>query len=91
MNNNREKRNDLQRLIHKEDAEIEKIQQDINMLTDRLSNMMESTSVKRTQLQTLDNCILDTENAYQKILDSSNALLGVLKRETKSLESKRYH
>jgi hypothetical protein len=52
--------------------------------------MMESASVKRTQLQNLENCILDAENAYQKIITSSNALLGVLKRETKSFESKRY-
>jgi prophage DNA circulation protein len=68
--------------------EIDKIQQEMNMLSDRLSTMMQSTSVKRTQLQTLENCILDTENAYRKIIDSSNALLGVLKRETKAFDSK---
>lgn len=80
----------MQRIIQKEDTEIERIQQEINLLSDRLSSMMKSTSVKRSQIQKLENCILEAENAYQKIITSSNALLGVLKRETNSFESKHY-
>ena len=78
----REKREEVNRQILKEEEEKAKIQKDLSLLTDRLSKINESLARKVQARNEYDKTIQETEAAYMKILESSQTLLHVLKRET---------
>jgi Sjoegren syndrome nuclear autoantigen 1 len=85
----REKREELNRLILKEEEDKAKVQKEIAVLTDRLKKVNESL-VRKTQARNeYDKTIQETEAAYMKILESSQTLLHVLKRESVSLTKKK--
>jgi len=85
----REKREELNKQILKEEEEKVKIQKELSILTEKLSKINESL-VRKTQARTeYDRTIQETEAAYMKILESSQTLLHVLKRETVNLSKKR--
>ena len=73
----------------KEEEEKAKIQKDLSILTDRLSKINESLSRKNQARNEYDKTIQETEAAYMKILESSQTLLQVLKRETVNLTKKK--
>ena len=85
----REKREEVNRQILKEEEEKAKIQKDLSILTDRLSKINESLSRKNQARNEYDKTIQETEAAYMKILESSQTLLHVLKRETVNLGKKK--
>jgi len=79
----------VNRQILKDEEEKAKIQKDLSILTDRLSKLNEAL-VKRTQARSeYDKTIQETEAAYMKILESSQTLLHVLKRESLTLTKKK--
>jgi|ERR1712216_1106785 len=85
----REKREELNRQILKEEEDKAKIQKELSILTDRLQKINESL-VRKTQARNeYDKTIQETEAAYMKILESSQTLLHVLKRETVNLTKKK--
>jgi Sjoegren syndrome nuclear autoantigen 1 len=85
----REKREELNRQIMKEEEDKGKIQKELSLLTDRLQKINESL-VRKTQARNeYDKTIQETEAAYMKILESSQTLLHVLKRETVNLTKKK--
>merc|ERR1712196_215677 len=85
----REKREELNRQILKEEEDKGKIQKELSVLTDRLQKINESL-VRKTQARNeYDKTIQETEAAYMKILESSQTLLHVLKRETVNLSKKK--
>ncbi|KAF4675390.1 syndrome nuclear autoantigen 1 [Perkinsus chesapeaki] len=85
----REKREELNRQILKEEEDKGKIQKELAVLTDRLQRINESL-VRKTQARNeYDKTIQETEAAYMKILESSQTLLHVLKRETVNLTKKK--
>ena len=53
----------------------------------RLAKINESLAKKITARNEYDKTISETENAYMKILESSQNLLTVLKRESSSIKS----
>lgn len=79
------KRDDLQKGILEEEEEKRKIQNDIRILTERLAKVNEGLSKKMASRNEFDKTIAETEAAYMKILESSQTLLNVLKKETQSL------
>ncbi len=85
----REKREEINRQILKEEEEKAKIQRDLSILTDRLSSINEKLAKKIQARNEYDRTIQETEAAYMKILESSQTLLQVLKRETVSLTKKK--
>lgn len=85
----REKREEVNRTMLKEEEEKAKIQKDLTILTERLSKMNESLARKAQARAEYDRTILETEAAYMKILESSQTLLHVLKRETVQLTKKK--
>lgn len=85
----REKREEINRQILKEEEEKAKIQRDLSILTDRLSSINEALAKKIQARNEYDRTIQETEAAYMKILESSQTLLQVLKRETVSLTKKK--
>ncbi|CAI9739433.1 Hypothetical predicted protein [Octopus vulgaris] len=76
------KRDILKRQIEQEAEEKAKLQSDIHILTERLSKVNESLSRKLSVQNEFDRTICETETAYKKILESSETLLNVLKRES---------
>jgi Sjoegren syndrome nuclear autoantigen 1 len=66
-----------------------KIQRDLSVLTERLSNINEALARKIQARNEYDRTIQETEAAYMKILESSQTLLQVLKRETVNLVKKK--
>ena len=85
----REKREEVNRQILKEEEEKAKIQKDLSLLTDRLSKINESLARKVQARNEYDKTIQETEAAYMKILESSQTLLHVLKRESVNLSKKK--
>ena len=64
------------------------MQNDIRILTDRLTKINESLAKKISTRNDFDRTISETENAYNKILESSQALVHVLKKEAGSLKDR---
>ena len=58
-------------------------------MTDRLQKLNESLTRKQQARNEYDKTIQETEAAYMKILESSQTLLHVLKRESVNLSRKR--
>ena len=85
----REKREEVNRQILREEEEKAKIQKDLSLLTDRLSHINESLARKVQARNEYDKTIQETEAAYMKILESSQTLLHVLKRESVNLSKKK--
>ena len=85
----REKREDINKQISKDEEEKAKIQRDLSKLTDRLAHINEGLARKIQARNEYDRTIQETESAYMKILESSQTLLQVLRRESVSLINKK--
>jgi sjoegren syndrome nuclear autoantigen 1 len=85
----RQKREEINMVILKEEEEKAKIQRDLSILTDRLAKINEGLAKKIQARNEYDRTIQETEAAYMKILESSQTLLHVLKRESVSLTKKK--
>ena len=66
-----------------------KIQREISILSDKLQKINEGLARKVQARNEYDKTITETEAAYMKILESSQTLLHVLKRESVSLTKKK--
>ena len=108
----REKREELNRGILRDEEEKAKIQkvcliayarppissyfcylfivfQELSILSDRLSRINDDLARKMQARNEFDQTIQETEAAYMKILESSQTLLNVLRRETTNLTRKK--
>ena len=85
----REKREQVNKALLKEEKEKSTIQKQLQSLTEKLHKINESISQKITARDDYDKTVRETEAAYMKILESSQTLLSVLKRESVSLVKKR--
>ena len=85
----REKREEIKKQILKEEQDKSRIQMDLSRFTDRLSVINETLAQKVQARNEYDRTIQETEGAYMKILESSQTLLQVLKRESTSLTKKK--
>ncbi|KAF1325136.1 hypothetical protein FI667_g9494, partial [Globisporangium splendens] len=92
----REKREEVNRAMLKEEKEKAKIQNVLHAaaiyvydLTGRLSKINEALARKTQARNEYDRTIQETEAAYMRILESSQTLLHVLKRETVQLTKKK--
>ena len=75
------KRDEIHRQIMVEEEEKDKIQSDLRTLTERLAKITESLSKKYAAQNEYDKTIAETETAYMKIIESSQTLVHVLKKE----------
>jgi len=66
----------------------QQIQVELQQLTKRLAAINESLAKKLDTKQEYDKVIQETEGAYLKILESSQTLLTVLKRESVSMSKR---
>lgn len=79
----RRKREEICDQILVEQEEKVKIQNDLHILSERLGRVSDNLTQKMATRDEFDRTIAETESAYGKILESSQTLLTVLKRETK--------
>jgi len=84
----RRKRDDVHRDITEQEQIKAKIQQDLALMTKRLGEINEDLAKNLQAKSEYDRTIQETETAYMKILQSSQTLLEVLKRETTTLTKK---
>ncbi|XP_064406594.1 microtubule nucleation factor SSNA1-like [Halichondria panicea] len=82
------KRDELQKQILVEEEEKQRVQNDLRILTERLAQINEGLAQKIAMRNDYDRTISETENAYKKILESSQSLLQVLKKESTQLKDK---
>src|SRR4051812_708784 len=85
----REKRELLNKTIVSEERKKADIQRKLEKLTSQLQRVNESLAAKASARNEYDITISETEAAYLKILESSQTLLHVLKRESVSLVKKK--
>ena len=76
------KRDELQKSIQVEEDERAKLEHDIKVLSTKLAKVNENLSKKLATRNEYDRTIAETESAYMKILESSQALLTFLKRDS---------
>uniref|UniRef100_A0A8D0GUX2 Sjogren syndrome nuclear autoantigen 1 n=1 Tax=Sphenodon punctatus TaxID=8508 RepID=A0A8D0GUX2_SPHPU len=79
------KRDELNKQIQQEEEEKNKLQNDIRILTEKLARVNENLARKMASRNEFDKTIAETEAAYMKILESSQTLLNVLKKEAGNL------
>ena len=79
---------ELNRSLLRDEEEKAKIQKELTRLTERLSKINEELARRMQARNEFDQTIQETEAAYMKILESSQTLLHVLKRESVSLTKK---
>lgn len=72
-----------------EEEDKAKIQREIAILSEKLQKINESLARKIQARAEYDKTIQETEAAYMKILESSQTLLHVLKRESVNLTKKK--
>merc|ERR1719293_537557 len=84
----REKREIVHKEIISEEREKARVQKQLADLTEQLQRLNDSIGRKTNSRNDYDKTIHETEAAYMKILESSQTLLHVLKRETQNLNKK---
>lgn len=82
------KRDELQRQILIEEEDKHKFENEIRASSEKLARINENLAKKITARTEFDRTISETEAAYMKILESSQTLLNVLKRESNTLRTK---
>jgi len=82
------KRDELQKQVLQDEEEKMKLQNDIRVLSERLAKLNESLAKKISTRNEFDRTIAETEHAYTKILESSQMLLNVVRKEAAVLREK---
>ena len=89
LENIKEQRDEVQLEIDAEEAEKRTIEDQMRQMSLRLQEINDSLHKKYGTRQEFDKTIGETENAFMKILESSQTLLHVLKKEGASLTKKK--
>ena len=85
----KEQRDEVQLEIEGEEQEKRQIEDQMRLMSMRLQEINESLHKKYATRQEFDKTIGETENAFMKILESSQTLLHVLKKEGAQLTKKK--
>ena len=77
----KESREEIQAEIDVEEREKRDLEEQVRLIGVRLQELQESLQKKYQTRSEFDKTIGETENAFMKILESSQTLLHVLKKE----------
>lgn len=83
----RERREEVHRLLIAEEDEKARVQKQISLLSDNLVKLNDSLLRKQRALEEYDKTIAESTNALNKIRDSSQTLLQVLRKERDNLNN----
>merc|ERR1711879_100321 len=71
--------------IDRDEAEKQKLEAEVAAARERLEVVENRLSMKTARMENYDKAIAKSEAAYLQILESSQVLLSVVKKETKEL------
>ncbi|XP_010368825.1 Sjoegren syndrome nuclear autoantigen 1 homolog [Rhinopithecus roxellana] len=80
-----QKQEELCRQIQQEEDEKQRLQNEVRQLAEKLACISENLTCKTASLSKFYQTIAETEATYLKMLESSQTLLSVLKREAGNL------
>ncbi|XP_046736726.1 Sjoegren syndrome nuclear autoantigen 1 homolog [Diprion similis] len=80
------RRTELQVQIDSQEEEKNNLQREIEKMSYKLTQLNESLAKRIAARNDYDRTIAETESAYMKILESSQLLLNMLKREATCLD-----
>ena len=89
MDNINKQKNEIQDLINQEEEEKRQIEEQMKALAERLEVIDTSLAKKYVTRNEYDKTIQETQSAFNKILESSQTLLHVLKKEGAQLYKKK--
>ena len=89
IENLREKREDMNRQISKQEQDKKELERQLSILTDKMNTLNTELTRNIVLRNEYNRTIQETEGAYMKILESSQTLLHVLNRETNNLTNKK--
>ena len=81
MDNINAQKNEIQDMINQEEEEKRQIEEQMKALAERLETIDNSLAKKYVTRNEYDKTIQETQSAFSKILESSQTLLHVLKKE----------
>lgn len=81
-----ERRNDLQKDIQKDEQDKVQLERQLQNVQHQLDKVNRSLSEKLETREKYDKTITESEKAYLKILESSQVLLNVVKKDVKDLQ-----
>ena len=82
-------KNEIQVIIEKEEEEKRKLEEQMRSLSERLDVINNGLGKKYQTRDEYDRTINETQSAFNKILESSQTLLHVLKKEGSGLYKKK--
>ncbi|XP_015178552.1 PREDICTED: Sjoegren syndrome nuclear autoantigen 1 homolog isoform X1 [Polistes dominula] len=80
------KRAELQSQIESQEEEKNNLQREIEKMSHKLTRLNDSLAKRVAVRNEYDRTIAETETAYMKILESSQLLLNMIKREATNLD-----
>lgn len=79
------RRRTLQNEIDRDEAERQKLEMEVAAAKEKLDAVESRLAQRTSRMESYDKAIAKSEAAYLKILESSQVLLSVVKKETKEL------
>ena len=83
-------RDDIHEEIAKDEEEKSYLETEVQQLTERLNQLNYELTKKYEAREEFDKTIQETEQAFLKIIESSQTLLHVVKKEDQSLIKKKH-
>jgi len=80
LNDLKDKKTKLKRKLSKDQKELEEVQKVLDERNKRKSVLAANISKKNKQLELIDSTIKNTQSAYEKIVETSQVLLTVIKK-----------
>jgi len=84
----REEREDVNRSLLRSEEERGKLQHELRRIQERLTEINEGSAKEAAYRDELDTMIRESEDAFMKILESSQTLLSVVRREQQSMKTR---
>ncbi|XP_051158979.1 microtubule nucleation factor SSNA1-like [Leptopilina boulardi] len=79
-------RKNLDDQIHAEEEKRNQLMQEVERMSYKINELNESLAKKAASRHEYDRTIQEAEGAYEKIIESSQLLLNLVKREAASLD-----
>ena len=80
LNDLKDKKGKLKRKLSKDQKELEEVQKVLDDRNKRKSVLEAAIAKKNKQLEVIDTTIKNTQSAYEKIVETSQVLLTVIKK-----------
>ena len=81
LNDLKDKKGKLKRKLAKDQKELEEVQKVLDEKNKKKSLLVSNIAKKNKQLETINTTIKNTQSAYQKIVETSQVLLTVIKKK----------